>query len=48
MLPDNPYDGHTLAGTLSAVERITGVAVSDAYVDKGNRGHGYGGATSIH
>lgn len=48
MLPDNPYDGHTLAATLSAVERVTGVAVTDVYVDKGYRGHGYEGATSIH
>jgi IS5 family transposase len=48
MLPDNPYDGHTLAATLSAVERVTGVAVTDAYVDKGYRGHGYAGATNIH
>ena len=48
MLPDNPYDGHTLAATLSAVERVTGVAVTDAYVDKGYRGHGYAGMTKVH
>ena len=29
MLPDNPYDGHTLAETLSAVQAVTGVAVTD-------------------
>jgi len=48
MLPDNPYDGHTLAETLSVVERITGVGLTDVYVDKGYRGHGYAGATNIH
>jgi len=48
MLPDNPYDGHTLAETLTAVQAVSGVAVSDAYVDKGYRGHGYAGATNIH
>jgi len=48
MLPDNPYDGHTLAETLTTVESITGVSVTDAYVDKGYRGHGYAGATNVH
>ncbi len=45
---NNPYDGHTLAGTLANVESITGVAVADAYVDKGYRGHGYTGETDVH
>ncbi|BAJ79394.1 putative transposase [Acidiphilium multivorum AIU301] len=36
----NPYDGHTLAGQIEQVERITGVAVARAYVDRGYRGHG--------
>lgn len=40
LLPGNPYDGHTLAATLSAVQSITGRAIRDAYVDKGYRGHG--------
>ena len=48
LLPDNPYDGHTLAGTLTAIERVTAVAVTDAYVDKGYRGHGYAGMTTVH
>lgn len=39
-LPGNPYDGHTLAGQIEQVERITGVAVARAYVDRGYRGHG--------
>jgi len=40
LLKDNPYDGHTLVETLKAAESITGIHVSDAYVDKGYRGHG--------
>ncbi|MBI3835997.1 MAG: IS5/IS1182 family transposase, partial [Planctomycetes bacterium] len=43
-----PYDGHTLAETLAAVESVTGVAVTDAYVDKGYRGHGVAGSTRVH
>jgi IS5 family transposase len=48
LLPNNPYDGHTLAETLTTVESVTGVSVTDAYVDKGYRGHGYAGATNVH
>ena len=48
LLPNNPYDGHTLAETLTTVESVTGVAVTAAYVDKGYRGHGYVGPTSVH
>lgn len=48
LLPDNPYDGHTLAGTLTAVEQVSGVAPTDVYVDKGYRGHGYAGPTTVH
>jgi IS5 family transposase len=48
LLPNNPYDGHTLAETLTTVESVTGVGVTDAYVDKGYRGHGYAGATNVH
>lgn len=48
LLPKNPYDGHTLAETLTTVERITGVAVTDAYVDKGYRGHGCVEAVNVH
>jgi len=45
---NNPYDGHTLGETLATVESVTGVAVTDAYVDKGYRGHGYAGGAAVH
>ena len=48
LLKDNPYDGHTLATTLAAAERITGVGITDAYVDKGYRGHGCRGSARVH
>jgi len=38
-LPDNPYDGHTLAVVIDATEELTGCAIECAYVDKGHRGH---------
>ncbi len=44
----NPYDGHTLRETLTTVEDVTGVSVTDAYVDKGYRGHGYTGEAEVH
>ena len=46
-LPGLPYDGHTLKGQIAQVERLTGVAVTRAYVDKGYRGHGLA-APDIH
>ena len=48
LMAGNPYDGHTLAATLDAVEGHTGVAVSAAYVDKGYRGHDYQGEAAVH
>jgi IS5 family transposase len=48
LLPGNPYDGHTLAETLRTIERVTGVTVTDAYVDKGYRGHGCSDAVNVH
>ena len=44
----NPYDGHTLAQAIASVEKTTHVGVTDAYVDKGYRGHDYAGAASVH
>ncbi len=45
---NNPYDGHTLSDTLATVESVTGVSVTDVYVDKGYRGHGYAGGAEVH
>ena len=45
---DNPYDGHTLTAALATIEHTTQVKVTDAYVDKGYRGHGYKGAATVH
>ena len=39
-LHSNPYDGHTLAGALNASEKVSGVRVKKAFVDKGYKGHG--------
>ena len=39
-LPGNPYDGHTLTPALAQAERISGITVARAYVDRGYRGHG--------
>jgi len=47
-MKNNPYDGHTLAETIATVESVTGVAITDAYVDKGYRGHDYTGAAEVH
>jgi IS5 family transposase len=38
-LPGNPYDGHTLAAQIAQTERLTGIAIERAYVDRGSRGH---------
>jgi transposase, IS5 family len=38
--PGLPYDGHTLKDQIAQVERLTGIVVTRAYVDKGYRGHG--------
>jgi transposase, IS5 family len=48
LCPDNPYDGHTLAATLASAEKTTDVPPTDAYVDKGYRGHDYQGEATIH
>jgi IS5 family transposase len=38
-LPGNPFDGHTLAAQIAQTERITGVTIERASVDRGYRGH---------
>jgi IS5 family transposase len=48
LCPDNPYDGHTLQATLAAAEKNSGVRPTDAFVDKGYRGHGCHGDAQIH
>jgi IS5 family transposase len=35
----NPCDGHTPAAEIAQTERITGVTIERAYVDRGDRGH---------
>jgi IS5 family transposase len=44
---DNPYDGHTLAKSISGAEAITKVTVQEAAVDAGYRGHDYKGSAKI-
>ena len=48
LMENNPYDGHTLETTLATVESVTRVSVTDAYVDKGYRGHDYAGSAQVH
>lgn len=38
-LHDNPYDGHTLKGTLALAERMTGTKIKTVFVDNGYKGH---------
>jgi IS5 family transposase len=47
-LPGNPYDGHTLTGQIEQVERLTGVTVERAYVDRGYKGHKHGGKAKVY
>jgi transposase, IS5 family len=43
----NPYDGHTLADTLTQVARIA-TPPENVYVDQGYRGHGFTGNCEVH
>jgi IS5 family transposase len=47
-LENNPYDGHTLARSIAAVERNTEVKVDHIYVDRGYRGHDFPEAEKVH
>ena len=47
-LHNNPYDGHTLDGTIKKVESLTGMVIKNAYVDLGYRGHNYEGSGQVH
>lgn len=47
-LPHKPYDGHTLASCIEQVERMMGQTISgEIYVDRGYRGHNYGGSAKV-
>ncbi len=47
-LPGSPYDGHTLTGQIAQIERLTGVTVERAYVDRGYRGHKHDGPAKVY
>lgn len=47
-LAGNPYDGHTLTGALTQIQRLTGVVPREAFCDQGYRGHGHEGPTQVH
>jgi IS5 family transposase len=38
-LRSNPFDGHTLAGALEQVRRLTGSVIDEVFVDRDYRGH---------
>ena len=39
-LQGNPFDGHTLKGSLEQIQKLTGIKVDQAFVDQGYKGHG--------
>ena len=47
-LEGNPYDGHTLAVSITQMERVTGKKPEAVVVDKGYRGHDYRGEAKVH
>jgi IS5 family transposase len=47
-LHGNPYDGHTLAGAIRQIERLTNKPPHDVVVDKGYQGHNYQGDAQVH
>jgi IS5 family transposase len=47
-LHGNPYDGHTLAGALEQVRRLSGQKPQTAFVDLGYRGHGVESEVEVH
>jgi IS5 family transposase len=38
-LPGNPYDGHTLATVIPAIEQLLGITIERLHTDAGYRGH---------
>ena len=48
-LHGNPYDGHTLSGSIAQASRLCGgKTFGRAFVDRGYRGHDYKGTTEVH
>lgn len=47
-LHGNPYDGHTLGGTMEQAIRVCGIVPEYAFVDRGYRGHDYTGSCMVH
>ena len=47
-LEGNPYDGHTLQGTMDQLLKMSGVEPEHVYADMGYRGHDYEGGCQIH
>lgn len=43
----NPYDGHTLKESLALAEQMTGVEITNAFVDLGYKGHNEDGNKTI-
>lgn len=46
-LHGNPFDGHTLNDAIKQAESISNIAIEEAYVDRGYRGHDYEGDAKI-
>jgi len=48
-LPGNPYDGHTLSGSIAQAQRIIARELEgDVFVDNGYKGHDYDGCATVH
>jgi len=47
-LHGNPYDGHSLDQAIQQVERVTGRAVKEVFVDRGYRGNDYAGDGEVY
>ena len=47
-LEGNPYDGHTLQGTVDRIVSMAGIEPEHVYCDMGYRGHDYEGGCQVH
>lgn len=43
----NPFDGHTLSSSIEQAERLGSFKAEEIYVDRGYRGHDYGGQALV-